>query len=261
MEGARTPMVPGHYHESALAHLDAEQQPAEQQPAACGAQHFQRSFQLVSADAGCRGANLPLCAGRLVVSPSTNLFNVRGGTRTAAETAAAAPAATIQPQPLAHKPQPEPEPEPEPQPPQEAAGALGGGYYMKPKNDDEVFRVPKKKKPQTQRPPPARKEEPTPDDTPEAPTAAAGTTVSLARSGGIKKKGEKRKGGKDVMTTNLRVADPNKLLQKGRRMCFCQGMHHVRPHPSSSLSRPMSQLSHTNRAAASGSSAAARHAA
>ena len=32
MEG-RTPMVPGHYHESAVAHLDAEKE-AEQQPAA-----------------------------------------------------------------------------------------------------------------------------------------------------------------------------------------------------------------------------------
>ena len=35
MEGARVPMVPGHYHESALAHIDeAEAKDAEQQPAA-----------------------------------------------------------------------------------------------------------------------------------------------------------------------------------------------------------------------------------
>lgn len=44
----------------------------------------------------------------------------------------------------------------------------------------------------------------------------SGGTVRLARSGGIKRRGAKR------ATTNLAAADPDKLLRKGRRLCFCQ---------------------------------------
>jgi hypothetical protein len=49
--------------------------------------------------------------------------------------------------------------------------------------------------------------------------------VQGALSGGIRKRGASLKGG-GSRTANLRVADPSKLLKKGRQLCYCMGMHH-----------------------------------
>eukprot|EP01043_Picozoa_sp_COSAG02_P020480 COSAG02_NODE_1012_length_15221_cov_33.681524_6_plen_490_part_00 len=142
-----------------------------------------------------------------------------------AERAAAAAGSSAPTAKAAPTLRPQPEPEPEPEPVAAAAPPLGGGYYIKSKKDqDDTLVVPRKQqkphKPNQVRPAAEKGEAKTQDSN--------GSTVILARSGNIAKRGENRqkKGGVDFKTTNLRVADPSKLLKKGRQMCLCQGMHH-----------------------------------
>jgi hypothetical protein len=162
--------------------------------------------------------------------PGPERAAARAAPRKAERAAAAASgggAGIVKQQPRAARPVSEPEPEPEPEPLLAAAPAPapgGGGYYIKSKKDeDDTFVVPKKK--QVQQP---KKLQAVANKDEEKGTHVASSSVSLARSGGIARRGENRqkKGGVDFKTSNLRVSDPSKLLKKGRQMCLCQGMHH-----------------------------------
>ena len=145
----------------------------------------------------------------------------RAAARAAARKAERAAAAAGTPKAMAAPP-PEPlQPEPEPA---LAAPPLGGGYSIiqSKKDQDDTFIVPRKQRPQK----PKQLQPATKANEKDAPDSSS--TVVLARSGNITKRGENRqkKGGVDFKTTNLRVSDPSKLLKKGRQMCLCQGMHH-----------------------------------